>query len=358
MAAAAPVVVTLSVEVAESFNEGFEINGGSNFSMMSFFRRQFANVVEWQEFREDMIFYKWKNNEIKKGSRLILRPGQDAIFLNNGRIEGVFHDEGDYDIESQIIPFLSTLKGFKFGFNSGMRVEVLFVNTKEFVVKWGTKNAINMPAPGLPGGLPIRANGTFTFKVQDYVALIDKIAGVRDQYLVEDVKIRITAVLDQLLMKWISKEGKDMFNLQANSFEIAKGIQEELDMQMMESGITITGFQIISFNYPKEIQDMITKNASHSMVGHIDRYQQISLTDALASGKMQGGAASEMAGMMMGMNIASQMMEKMKQGTQAAEKSAPASQPQEEKKRPNFCPNCGTKTAGGNFCSNCGQKLI
>lgn len=134
---------------------------------MSFFRNQLANVVEWEEFRDDMIFYKWNNREIKKGSRLIIRPGQDAVFLNNGRVEGVFQDDGDYDIESEIIPFLSTLKGFKFGFNSGMRAEVLFVNTKEFTVRWGTKQAINIPAAGMPGGMPIRANGTFNFKVQE-----------------------------------------------------------------------------------------------------------------------------------------------------------------------------------------------
>ena len=132
---------------------------------MGFFRGQLANVVEWDEFREDMIFWKWQNNEIKKGSKLIIRPGQDAIFFHQGKIEGVFEEEGDYNIDSDIIPFLSTLKGFKFGFNSGMRVEVLFVNTKEFTVKWGTKSPIMIPAEGLPGGMPIRANGTFNFKV-------------------------------------------------------------------------------------------------------------------------------------------------------------------------------------------------
>ncbi|WNS75408.1 SPFH domain-containing protein [Bacillus sp. DTU_2020_1000418_1_SI_GHA_SEK_038] len=331
---------------------------------MSFFRNQFANVVEWQEFRDDMIFYKWSNREIKKGSRLIIRPGQDAVFFNNGKIEGVFRDEGEYDIESQIIPFLSTLKGFKFGFNSGMRVEVLFVNTKEFIEKWGTKNAINIPTLGLPGGMPIRANGTFNFKVNDYVALIDQIAGVREQYVVEDVKIRITSILDQLLMKWISREGKDMFNLQSNTFEISKGIQEDLDMQLIKSGITITGFNVMSFSYPKEIQDMITKNASHGMVGNVDRYQQISITDGMASGKMSGGgAASDMAGMMMGMNIAGKMLNQMNQ--QADNQPAPSQNPQPpaqqnagNQKRPNFCPNCGTKTGEGNFCSNCGHKLV
>ena len=85
---------------------------------------------------------------------------------------------GSFDIESDIIPFLSTLKGFKFGFNSGIRAEVLFVNTKEFTVKWGTKNPVAIPTQTLPGGMPVRAFGTFNFKVSDYVALIDKVASI------------------------------------------------------------------------------------------------------------------------------------------------------------------------------------
>lgn len=330
---------------------------------MSFFGNQFANVVEWEEFRDDMIFWKWSNREIKKGSKLIIRPGQDAIFIHNGKVEGIFEDEGEYQIASEIIPFLSTLKGFKFGFNSGMRVEVLFVNTKEFTVKWGTKNPVLIPTPQLPGGMPIRANGTFNFKVNDYVTLIDKVAGVKESYLVEDVKIRITSVLDQLLMKWISREGKDMFNLQANAFDIAKGIREDLDMQVMDIGMTITGFQVMSFNYPPEIQDKITKVASYEMVGNLQKYQQIAMTDGMASGNVKGGgAAADMAGMMMGMNIANEMMKNMNANqkpssdSQSAPNPAPSA-PSSEGKKPNFCPNCGTKNEGANFCPNCGQKL-
>lgn len=344
---------------------------------MSFFKSQFANVVEWEEFRDDMIFWKWSNREIKKGSKLIIRSGQDAIFMNNGKIEGIFKEEGEYNIASEIVPFLSTLKGLKFGFNSGMRVEVLFVNTKEFTVRWGTQNPVLIPTPQLPGGMPIRANGTFNFKVNDYVTLIDKIAGVKQSYLVEDVKLRITSVLDQLLMKWISREGKDMFNLQANAAEIARGIREDLDMQVMDDGLAITGFQVMSFSYPKEIQEMITKTASHEMIGNLAKYQQVSMTDGIASGKVQGGgAASDMAGMMMGMNLAKEMMKNLNSETdqgkdrpqpQSQSQNSGASQPSQpaapsaseaDSKRPNFCPNCGNKNEGANFCPNCGHKLV
>ena len=65
---------------------------------MGLFSNQFANVVEWEEYRDDVIFYKWNNSEIKKGSRLIIRTGQDTIFFYNGVPEGVLEKEGNYDI--------------------------------------------------------------------------------------------------------------------------------------------------------------------------------------------------------------------------------------------------------------------
>lgn len=344
---------------------------------MAFFQNQFSNVVEWEEYREDVIFWKWDNREIKKGSRLMIRPGQDAIFLYNGKVEGVFEDEGSFDIESDILPFLSTLKGFKFGFNSGIRAEVLFVNTKEFTVKWGTKHPIAIPALGLPGGMPIRAFGTFQFKVSDRDCLIDKVAGVKKQYLVEEVKERVLGVLDQLLMKWISREGKDMFNLQANAFEIARGIQEDLDMQMAKIGLSITGFAVSGFSYPEEVQRMQEKAASQSMVGDLGRYQQMAMADAMANGGSASGLGADMVQMQMGMRIGQQMMANMSGGEnlqmqnrqmqnvpvqgqplQGGQMQGQYSNGSSVGSGPKFCPNCGTPASGTKFCPECGNRLV
>lgn len=150
-----------------------------------------------------------------------------------------------------------------------------------------------------------------------------------------------------------------MFNLQSNSHEIGRGIQDDLNMEIMDDGMKVTGFQVMSFNYPKEIQDMINKNASHGMVGDVSRYQQISVADAM--GKSSGSnTASDMAGMMMGMNIAKEMMEGQKEsaGANNPSESQPAAGSGEGQKGPNFCPNCGEKVSGAKFCPNCGQKLV
>lgn len=330
---------------------------------MGLFGGQFANVVEWQEFSDDVLFWKWDNDEIKRGSKLIIRQGQDAIFMYNGKVEGIFTDEGSFDIESDIIPFLSSLKGFKFGFNSGIRAEVLFINTKEITVKWGTKSAINIPAPGLPGGMPVRAFGTFNCKVCDYDALIEKVAGIKKLFTVDDVKERVLSYLNQLLMKWIVREGKDMFNLSANAFDIAKGIGMDLDMEMRRIGIAITGFVISNVSYPESVQEMINKAASQSMVGDVGRYQQMNMADSFAR---SGGSsvAADMAGMQMGMMMGQQMAAQMSQAMNGNSMSgagngmAPAgSQNVGGNGMPNFCPNCGTRVSGARFCPNCGQKL-
>ncbi len=327
---------------------------------MGLFGKQFANVVEWEQYNDDALFWKWSNKEIKKGSKLIIRPGQDAIFLFNGKVEGVFQDEGDYDIESQIIPFLSTLKGFKFGFNSGMRAEVLFINTKEVTVKWGTKNAINVPAPGLPGGMPIRSFGTMSCKVDNHDILIEKIAGIKQQFNIEDVKERVISMLDQLLMKWISREGKDMFNLQVNSFEIGNGIREDMDFEMRKIGLSVPSFSISSFSYPEEIQRMQEKAAGQSMVGDINKYTQMAMADSMEHGGGAGNMAGSMAGMQMGMMMGQQMMNQMNQQNQQNQMNnqQQGSQQPSAGGVPKFCPECGTKTSGGKFCQECGTKLF
>lgn len=324
---------------------------------MGFLKNQFSSVIEWNENGAGVLFYKFQNQEIKKGSRLIIRPGQDAIFLYNGKVEGIFQEDGDYDIESDILPFLTTLKSFKFGFNTPLRAEVLFINTKELLVKWGTKNAINLQAPGLPGGMPIRAFGTFNCRVAAHDVLIEKLAGIRQTYTVEDVKERIIASLDQLLMSWISKEGRDMFNLQADARNIAKGIEGELDADMETLGIAISGFTIESFSYPEEIRKMQEKAAAQSMVGDMNKYTQMAAADSMGKGGTGAGMASDMVGLQMGMAIGQQMVNQMNMNG-SANTAGQTQQAAQSGAGPKFCPNCGTPTTGTKFCGNCGTQLL
>ena len=319
---------------------------------MPFFKNQLANVIEWNETRGDILFWMWRNQEIKKGSRLIVRPGQNAIFLHNGRIEGIFAQEGSFDVESDIIPFLTTLKSFKFGFSTPLRAEILFVNTKESLIRWGTKSPINLPAPGLKGGMPIRCHGTFTVKITDYTTLIDRIAGIKQQFTVEDVQERVVSKLNPLLMSWITREGKDMFNLQVNANEISKGILGDLNEELGQIGMTATTFKVTNFSYPENIQKMIEKTASFDMVSDVDHFQKMSMIESLN----QPGGGNSMVNMGAQMAMGAQMMQQMSGTFQnPAQTGAPV---QQQSPAAGTCQKCGAALApGAKFCANCGTPV-
>ena len=191
--------------------------------------------------------------------------------------------------------------------------------------------------------------------------MLEKLSGTMQTYCVEDVRTRITSSLDQLLMSWIAKEGKDMFNLQINAREISKGIEEDLDMEMRKIGVGITGFTIESFNYPEEIKKMQEKAAAQAMVGDVNKYSQLAMADSMGKGGGNSGAgmASQMMGMQMGMMMGQQMMNNMGMGMQPQNQQPQMQQPVNNGgAAPKFCPNCGTPTNGAKFCSNCGQQLV
>lgn len=324
---------------------------------MGLFSNQLANVVEWEEYRDDVLFWKWSNDEIKKGSKLIIRQGQDAIFMFNGKVEGIFKDEGSYDIETQIVPFLSTLKGFKFGFNSGMRAEVLFINTKQFNIKWGTPKPIRVQAPGLPGGLPIRANGSFDVKVGDYLVFIEKIAGVKKQYSINEVRELMQSMLAGLLVRWISKVGQDIFNLQANMIEIQDGVKTDLDMEFVKIGLSVVSFRIDEFSYPENVTKRADQAAEHSMIGDMNRFQQVSMVDAMTNNGGSGGKGSDMMSTMMGAQMGMMMGQQMMNNMNQSNTNQNAGAQTGNAAIPKFCPECGTPTNGNKFCGNCGNKL-
>ena len=190
----------------------------------------------------------------------------------------------------------------------------------------------------------------------------EKLAGVKTGYTVDDVKGRIIANLDQLLMSWIGKEGRDIFNLQMDAANIAKGIMADLDRDMQKIGISITDFNIESFSYPEEIRKMQEKAAAQSLLSDVNKYQQIAMADAVGKGGGSGsGVASDMVQLQMGMAMGQQMVQgMMHQGMvannqAAAPAGAAAPLPAVS---PKFCPNCGTPTTGTKFCGNCGSQLF
>ena len=142
-----------------------------------------------------------------------------------------------------------------------------------------------------------------------------------------------------------------------DSREIAKGICDDLDYDMRKLGITITEFNIESFSYPEEIKKMQEKAAAQSMVGDMNKYQQIAVADSMSKGGA-GSAGRSVAGDMVGVQIGMAMGQQMVQTMMNGNQQATVNTANAGGVAPKFCPDCGTPTNGANFCGNCGKKLV
>ncbi|MDY6324411.1 MAG: SPFH domain-containing protein [Catonella sp.] len=313
---------------------------------------QFSSVVEWNNAGTDVLFHKIDNCELKKGSVLFIRPGQAAFIFNNGALEGRFDQAGRLPIESDVIPFLSTLKGFKFGFrDTGLRCEVLFINTKGINVTWGTPNPVNVPMDGFPGGVPIRANGTVVLRVANPEATMTSMAGT-NEFTVDDARQYIDPLINQILITTLSNVTGGMAAINANAMGIAEAAKKLINDQFTDYGLVAEKFLISSVTYPKEVQDMVNKVAGQGMIGNMERYQQTAFADSMAkggSGANAAGFAGIGAGLAMGANMANGLI---------ANGNAGAVQNQAQSSGGSFCPQCGAPVvAGDKFCRKCGAKL-
>ena len=108
----------------------------------------FIEIIEATTPDPNLLMWKFtdEGKEIKNGAKLTVRESQVAVFLNEGKLADVFQP-GLHTLSTENIPIISSLKGWKYGFNSPFKADIYFVNTRQFVNnKWGTPAPINSNA--------------------------------------------------------------------------------------------------------------------------------------------------------------------------------------------------------------------
>ena len=101
--------------------------------LLDTFKNEFIDIIEWTDNTQDTIVWKFPRfqNEIKTGAQLTVRESQVAVFLNEGKLADVYQP-GRYELSTQNMPILTTLKGWKYGFNSPFKVDIYYVNTNPY----------------------------------------------------------------------------------------------------------------------------------------------------------------------------------------------------------------------------------
>lgn len=269
---------------------------------------EFIDIIEWLDYTDDTICHRFERyqNEIKNGAKLIVREGQTAVFINEGQLADVF-TPGTYTLTTQNLPILSTLKGWKYGFNSPFKAEVYFVNTHLFTdEKWGTKNPITLNDERF-GLVEIRAFGTYAYKIKDAGKFIIDIVGTDNNFTNFEINEHLRSLIATRFTDTVGEANLPIELYAANTSELSETCKEVMQPEFESVGISLEKFFIENVSMPEELKKEIFEYSRIDKLD-LDKLTKFKTAKAIeAAANQEGGTAGAGMGMGMGFVMAQQM---------------------------------------------------
>lgn len=284
---------------------------------MSFFkklRNELIDIIEFLDNTRDTIVYRFERhgNEIKNNAKLIVREGQIAVFVNEGQIADTF-TPGTYTLNTENMPILTTLQGWKYGFNSPFKAEVYFVSTRNFIdQKWGTKNAIIL-SDNRFGMVEIRAFGMYSFKITDAPLFIKEIVGTNQTFTTHDINEQLKSIIVTRFSDATGESNLPIETYASNLNELSDAIFGYMKDDFAGYGMDVTKFLIENISMPDDVKKEIFELSRLDKVD-LDKLTKMKAAKAMESAaENPSGTAGMGVGLGAGMAMANQMMNQMQQ---------------------------------------------
>ncbi|MBK9330776.1 MAG: SPFH domain-containing protein [Sphingobacteriales bacterium] len=262
-------------------------------------KHEFIDIIEWTDDTQDTIVWKFPRyqNEIKNGAQLTVRESQVAVFLDEGKLADVFQP-GRYELTTANTPILATLRGWKYGFNSPFKVDIYYVNTKQFTdQKWGTKNPITLNDPRF-GMIEIRAFGNFSFRVTDAGKFMKEIVGTDGNFTTEGISNQLRALVVTKLTDAIAESKLKIEEYASNLEELSKFGTEKLSDDFDAYGLKVTTLLVENISMPEEVKKEIFE------LSRLDKIDMQKLTQwKTAQGIEKAAESGGMAGAFVGVGM-------------------------------------------------------
>ena len=140
-----------------------------------------ASIVKFDG-ADDVIAWKHPLTSFNKGSQCIVREGQEALFLKDGKAQEPFKP-GRYTLSYEDCPQLEFLRESPDGGDHTFHSEVYFINTTtQMGIRWGTDSKMRLFDPGSGLHIEIGACGSFNLRVVDSAKLLSKVIGTSPSF--------------------------------------------------------------------------------------------------------------------------------------------------------------------------------
>lgn len=282
-------------------------------------KAELIDIVEWLDQTNNTMVHRFDqrpNNEIKWGAKLIVREGQAAVFIDQGKLADVFQP-GLYTLDTKNLPILATIKGWKYGFESPFKCEVYFVSTRQFTdLKWGTMNPVMLRDAEF-GPLRLRAFGTYVTKVKDPAQFIREIVGTDGTFTAEEITGQLRNVIVSRFADILGESKIPALDLAANYDELGAFLTKRIAPEFETKGLELTKLLVENISLPPQVEEALDKRSSMGVIGNLNAYTQFQAAESMTkAAENPGGGAGAGMGLGMGMVMAQQMGAVM-QGAQA-----------------------------------------
>lgn len=268
-------------------------------------RSEFIDIIEWPETEPGILVHRFDrhDNEIKMNAKLIVRPGQRAVFVNEGRIADAF-DPGTYTLTTKNIPLLTTLKSWKYGFDSPFKAEVYFIKTTEQLDrKWGTPNPVMLRDEDF-GMVRLRARGNYSYRVGVTKEMISRFVGAQGDFGCETIEDQIRVKVISSFSDCIGEHKFPALDLAAKYDEIGAFMADKLRDDFQRLGLELLSFALENISLPDEVQAAMDQRTSMGALGNLNNFAQYQAANALRDAAQNQGGSGNMLGMMMGAQMA------------------------------------------------------
>ncbi|MEI8197762.1 MAG: SPFH domain-containing protein [Phycisphaerae bacterium] len=287
---------------------------------------EFIDIIQWTEpSQNDILAYRFPrhNNQIKMGAQLTVREGQTAVFVNEGKLADVF-TPGMYTLTTQNMPILSTLKGWKYGFNSPFMAEVYFISMRQWTdQKWGTQNPIMLRDAEF-GPVRVRAFGTYAFHVSDPAVFLQQLVATDPSFEAFEISNQLRNTISAKFVDVIGQSKIPVLDLAGNYQKLSATAQEAIKPDLAGMGLALTLFYIENISLPPEVEQALDKRTQMGVLGDLGKFTQYQTATAIGdAAKNPGGIAGVGAGLGAGMAMAGQMAGAMNAGAAQAPSGPP-----------------------------------
>ena len=283
--------------------------------LFNIIRNQFIDVIEWTDDSRDTLSFRWpdEDREIKNGAQLIVRESQLVQFVAAGQFADLF-GPGKYTLTTENIPILSTILGWKYGFQSPFKCDVYYLNTRLFTGnKWGTANPVMMRDPDF-GVVRLRAFGTYDFRIVDAPRFLKEVAGTDQHFRLDEFQDTMRSRIVSVFTDALARAHVPVLDVAGRYAEMGEALLPVINPAVREKyGLEISSFVLENVSVPPEVEQAIDKRGSMRAIGNLNDYVKYQMGLGMGQGG-DGGAGAAPAQMAMGFAMAQEMMRGMQGG--------------------------------------------